>query len=129
MIPRVLQHILKPARNLDTVNYGRHCTNCLLCRRFSDAKGFYEIIIAATFVGLAINFFNINPIKALVFTAVFNGVAAVPLIFIIARIDSSEKILGKHKGGILSRSLVWTTFAVMGLAVMAMFYTLVHSQK
>jgi Mn2+/Fe2+ NRAMP family transporter len=78
----------------------------------------------ATLIGLAMNFVGINPIRALVFTAVFNGVAAVPLIYIIARINSSKKILDKNRGGILSRSLVWITFVVMAVAAIAMFYTL-----
>jgi Mn2+/Fe2+ NRAMP family transporter len=95
-----------------------------LYRKLSDAKGFYLVIIAATLIGLAMNFVGINPIRALVFTAVFNGVAAVPLIYIIARINSSKKILDKNRGGILSRSLVWLTFAVMAVAAIAMFYTL-----
>jgi len=95
-----------------------------LYRKLSDAKGFYLVIIVATLIGLAMNFVGINPIKALVFTAVFNGVAAVPLIYIIARINSSKKILDKNRGGILSRSLVWLTFAVMAMAAIAMFYTL-----
>src|SRR5664279_734183 len=95
-----------------------------LYRKLADAKGFYAVIIVATLIGLAMNFTGINPISALVFTAVFNGVAAVPLIYIIARINSSKKILGKNKGGILSRSLVWLTFAVMTIAAIAMFYTL-----
>jgi len=54
---------------------------------------------------------RINPIKALVFTAVFNGVAAVPLIFIIAKIARDEKIMGEHKSGWLSNGFVWATFA------------------
>ena len=95
-----------------------------LYRKLSDAKGFYSVIIVATLIGLAMNFAGINPISALVFTAVFNGIAAVPLIYIIARINSSKKILGKNKGGILSRSLVRLTFAVMTIAAIAMFYTL-----
>lgn len=97
-----------------------------LYRKLSDAKGFYAVIIVATLIGLAMNFVGINPIRALVFTAVFNGVAAVPLIYIIARINSSKKILDKNRGGILSRSLVWLTFAVMAIAAIAMFYTLAH---
>ena len=61
-----------------------------------------------------INFVGINPIKALVFTAVFNGVAAVPLIFIIARMAASKKIMGEYKSGWLSNLVVWATFVLMG---------------
>jgi NRAMP (natural resistance-associated macrophage protein)-like metal ion transporter len=96
-----------------------------LSRRFGDARGFYGVIILSTVVGLALNFMGINPIKALVFTAVFNGIAAVPLLFLIARINGDEAILGSNTGGPLSRSVVWLTFGVMTLAAVALLYTMV----
>jgi Mn2+/Fe2+ NRAMP family transporter len=92
--------------------------------KLNKAHGFYGVITIATLIGLAINFIGINPIQALVFAAVFNGVAAVPLIFLIARISSSKKIMGKYKSGWASKILVWTTFAFMGASAIAMFYTL-----
>jgi Mn2+/Fe2+ NRAMP family transporter len=96
-----------------------------LSRRFGEAKGFYGVIIAATGVGLVLNFVGIDPIKALVFTAVFNGVSAVPLLFVIARINGDRAILGPDRGGLLSRGLVWLTFAVMALDAVAMLYTMI----
>ncbi len=98
-----------------------------LYRKFRKAKGFYGVIIASTLVGLLMNFIGIDPIKALVFTAVFNGVTAVPLLFVIAKINANEAILGKYKGGKLSQSVIWITFAVMGIGAIAMFYTLFKS--
>ncbi len=95
-----------------------------LYRRFSQAKGFYAVIVASTFIGLLINFIGINPFKALVFTAVFNGVAAVPLLFVVAKINGSKKILGNYSGNFLSRFLVWLTFIFMTAAVVGLFYTL-----
>ena len=95
-----------------------------LYRKFSKAKGFYGVIIVGTLIGLLINFLGINPIKALVFTAVFNGVASVPLVFLIAKINSNEGIMGEYKGGRLSRFIMWVTFAIMATAAIAMFYTL-----
>lgn len=95
-----------------------------LYRSFKKAKGFYAVIIASTLIGLLINFIGIDPIKALVFAAVFNGVTAVPLLFMINKINANEKILGEHKGSRLSRSVIWITFAVMGIAALGMFYTL-----
>jgi len=92
--------------------------------KLKRAHGFYGIITIATLVGLMINFIGIDPIKALVFTAVFNGVAAVPLIFLIARIARNKKIMGEHRSGWLSNSVVWITFVVMLLSAVAMFYTL-----
>jgi len=92
--------------------------------KLKRAHGFYGIITIATLVGLMINFIGINPIKALVFTAVFNGIAAVPLIFIIARMAASKKIMGEYKSGWLSNIFVWATFILMGAAAVAMFATL-----
>ncbi|MDR3519709.1 MAG: divalent metal cation transporter [Candidatus Pacebacteria bacterium] len=94
--------------------------------KLKKAHGFYGVITIATIVGLMINFIGIDPIKALVYTAVFNGVAAVPLIFIISKIARNEKIMGEHKSGNLSNVLVWGTFIIMGTAAIAMFFTLIH---
>jgi NRAMP (natural resistance-associated macrophage protein)-like metal ion transporter len=96
-----------------------------LYRKFSKAIGFYVVIIVATIIGLAINFFGIDPIQALIFTAVFNGIAAVPLIWMIARIGNNESIMGEHKNGKLANIFVRITFVVMGLAVLALFYFLI----
>ncbi len=89
--------------------------------KLKRAHGFYGVITIATIIGLMINFIGINPIKALVFTAVFNGVAAVPLIFLIARISSNEKIMGEYKSGVWSKVFVWGTFVLMGAAAVGMF--------
>jgi len=94
--------------------------------KLKKAHGFYGVITVATIIGLMINFIGIDPIKALVYTAVFNGVAAVPLIFIIAKIARSEKIMGEHKSGNLSNLFVWGTFFLMGAAAIAMFFTFWH---
>lgn len=88
--------------------------------KLKRAHGFYGVITIATLIGLMINFVGIDPIKALVYTAVINGVVAVPLIFIIGVIAKSNKIMGKYKSGILSNVLIWATFTGMALAVIAM---------
>jgi len=95
-----------------------------LSLKLKKAHGFYGIITIATLIGLIINFIGINPIQALVFTAVFNGVAAVPLILLIALIAGNKKIMGKYKSGIASQILVWATFIFMTASAIAMFYTL-----
>ncbi|MCX6236290.1 MAG: divalent metal cation transporter [Bacteroidia bacterium] len=92
--------------------------------KLKKAHGFYGVITIATIIGLMINFIGIDPIKALVFTAVFNGVAAVPLIFLIARIARNRKIMGEYRSGWLSNTVVWITFMVMLASAIAMFYTL-----
>lgn len=95
-----------------------------LYRKLREAHGFYGIITIATLIGLLINFIGIDPIKALIYSAVFNGVAAVPLIFLIARIGNNEKIMGEYKNNILSNLIMWITFMAMGGAAIAMFITL-----
>lgn len=95
--------------------------------KLKQAHGFYGIIIIATLIGLIINFIGIDPIKALVFTAVFNGVAAVPLLFLVAKIASNGQIMGEFKSGWLSKLLVWTTFLGMLAAALAMFISLGRS--
>ncbi|MDD2807649.1 MAG: divalent metal cation transporter [Patescibacteria group bacterium] len=92
--------------------------------KLKKAHGFYGVITIATIIGLMINFIGINPIQALIFAAVFNGVAAVPLIFLIAKIAGNKKIMGKYKSGKASKILVWITFIFMAASALAMFYTL-----
>ncbi|OIP58100.1 MAG: iron transporter [Candidatus Levybacteria bacterium CG_4_10_14_0_2_um_filter_36_16] len=94
--------------------------------KFKQAHGFYGIIIAATLIGLLINFIGIDPIKALIYAAVINGIVSVPLIFLIARIAQNKKIMGDYKSGWISKTLVWSTFVGMGLAAIAMFATFIH---
>ncbi len=92
--------------------------------KFKQAHGFYGIIIAATLIGLALDFVGVNPIKALVYAAVFNGVAAVPLIFIIAKTARNRSIMREYRSGLLSHVFVWLTFAVMALSSLLMFVML-----
>lgn len=98
--------------------------NASLNLKFARAKGFYMVIIISTLIGLCMNFIGINPVKALVYTAVLNGVAAVPLLFLIIRISASESIMGEFKSRWLSKSLLWVTFIFMATASIAMFFTI-----
>jgi NRAMP (natural resistance-associated macrophage protein)-like metal ion transporter len=91
--------------------------------KLTKAWGFYGIITVATLIGLLLNFIGIDPIKALVYTAVINGVVAVPLIGIIALIARNQSIMGQYKSGWVSNLLVWLTFLGMGAAAIAMFVT------
>ena len=95
-----------------------------LFRKFKQAREFYFVIIIGTLVGLMFNFIGLDPIKALVLTAVFNGVAAVPLIYLIARISSREDVMGKYASGVLSKLGLWTAFGVMGTFAVALLYSL-----
>jgi Mn2+/Fe2+ NRAMP family transporter len=98
--------------------------NASLNLKLKKAPAFYAIIIAATVVGLVLNFIGVDPVKALVYSAVLNGVAAVPLLFLILKIASDEKIMGEYKSKWLSKTILWVTFIAMGAAAVAMFYTI-----
>jgi NRAMP (natural resistance-associated macrophage protein)-like metal ion transporter len=95
-----------------------------LSRKVKKAKGFYIVIIIATIVGLLINFTGIDPIQALVWAAVVNGIAAVPLLTMIARIGRNDKIMGDHKIGNLSRVGIWVAFVTMAIAAGAMLISM-----
>lgn len=91
-----------------------------LFRKFKQARGFYMVIIVGTLAGLAFNFMGIDPIKALIFAAVFNGIAAVPLIYLIARVSSRQDVMGEYKSRWISKLGVWVTFGVMAVAAVAL---------
>src|SRR5262249_53732607 len=81
-----------------------------LYRRFSRARAFYLIIAAAIVGGYALNFVNsISPVKALLYSAVINGVFAPPLIVILLLVCNNRKIFGNRCNGRLSNILGWIT--------------------
>ncbi len=94
-------------------------------RKFKKAHGFYGIIALATLAGLTINFMNIDPIQALIFTAVFNAVASVPLLWMIFRVGNNAEIMGSYKNGTWSNLGVVTAFALMFIASGFLFYSLI----
>jgi NRAMP (natural resistance-associated macrophage protein)-like metal ion transporter len=94
-----------------------------LSRKFGQAKHFYLIITVSTIIGLWINFTNIDPIKALIYTAVINGIVAVPILFAIMRIANDKKILGNMTNKRLSNVLGWITFVIMCTSVLILFVT------
>jgi NRAMP (natural resistance-associated macrophage protein)-like metal ion transporter len=94
-------------------------------RKFRKAHGFYGIIALATLAGLAINFLNINPIQALIFTAVFNAVASVPLLWMIYKVGNNVDIMGQYKNKLLSNIGVLLAFGLMTLATIVLFFSLI----
>jgi Mn2+/Fe2+ NRAMP family transporter len=88
-----------------------------------DARAFYGTIIVATLIGIAINFVGLDPVKALFWAAVINGVVAVPLMAVIMIMAMAPKVMGRFT---LSRKLCamgWLCTAVMTVAVGIMFAT------
>jgi NRAMP (natural resistance-associated macrophage protein)-like metal ion transporter len=95
--------------------------------KLKQAHGFYGAITLATLVGLLINYIGIDPMKALVYSAVINGFVSVPLIFLIGKISSDKKIMGKYRSGLLSRTFIWLTFTGMAAAAAGTLYMLITS--
>jgi len=92
-----------------------------LDKKFHEAKGFYIAIILATSVGLVLVFVGVDPVKALYYSAVINGVVAVPLLVIIFLIGNNKKILGERTSGKLSNVLLVITVLLMGGAAAGLF--------
>ena len=93
--------------------------------KLAKAHGFYGAMTIATLVGLSFNYLGIDPMKALVYTAVINGVVAVPLVFIIGRLAASKLVMGKYRSGILSRALVSLTALLMGVGAIGMGWMMI----
>ena len=95
-----------------------------LDKKLHDAKEFYAIIAFATVGGVLLNFTSIDPIKALFWSAVINGVIALPIMVVMMLLGSNERVMGRFTIGKRLRLLGWLATTVMGVAVVAMFVTL-----
>ena len=88
----------------------------------SDARGFYGVIAASVLAGLAIQYLPINPMKALFWSAVINGVVAVPLMVVVILLASSKSVMGPFTSGRPIIVLGWIATAVMaGASIMMLF--------
>ena len=94
-----------------------------LGRRLLEARGFYMILIVATLLGVMLNFTSIDPIKALFWSAVINGVIAVPIMVIMMSMAAKPEIMGKFIVTSRLQILGWLATAVMALAVLMMAAT------
>jgi NRAMP (natural resistance-associated macrophage protein)-like metal ion transporter len=84
--------------------------------RLAQARGFYGVIGVATLVGMLLNFLGVDPIAALVYAAVFNGIVAVPLLVLILLVANNKAAMGEHTNGRLANIVGIATAAAMGLA-------------
>jgi NRAMP (natural resistance-associated macrophage protein)-like metal ion transporter len=94
-----------------------------LSQRAGRAPAFYGAIAIATAVGAVLNFTRLDPIKALFWSAVINGVAAVPIMVMIMLMASRTRVMGQFTLKPLLFSLGWLSTAVMALAAVGMFAT------
>lgn len=81
------------------------------------------VIIAATLVGMVIAILEINPIAALVRSAVINGLVAAPLLVLVMLVSNNRAAMGEWTNGRLVNVVVWLTTIVMGVAAIALVVT------
>jgi len=92
---------------------------------WSRAKPFYAVIVLATAMGVAMNFLGINPIDALFYTAVLNGIVAPPLLLLIMLAARNPKVMRKQTIGPLLTTLGWLATVGMFLALVGLAYTMI----
>jgi NRAMP (natural resistance-associated macrophage protein)-like metal ion transporter len=95
-----------------------------LYRNLQQAYAFYGVIIISMLVGLGINFIGIDPIKALIYSAVANGLVAPIIILMIVVISSNKKIMGHWRNKPYMNVVGWTVFALMTASGIAAIWAL-----
>jgi Mn2+/Fe2+ NRAMP family transporter len=88
--------------------------------RAQDARGFYAVIAVSVLAGLIIQYSPISPMKALFWSAVINGIVAVPLMAVIILMASSTSVMGRFTSSRAIVTLGWIATAIMGIAAAMM---------
>ena len=88
-----------------------------------DAVGFYCIIAAATVVGLALGYTPIDPIQMLIWSAVLNGIVAVPIMTIMMVVVTRLSVMGRFSARPTLTFFGWAGTALMALTVVALFWS------
>jgi Mn2+/Fe2+ NRAMP family transporter len=96
-----------------------------LADKARSRPAFYAVLTLALAGGLVISLLGINPIKALVITAIINGIVAPPMLALIALLGRDRQVMGTRRSGTLSTTLLWLTTAVMTIAALALLLTAV----
>jgi len=89
-------------------------------RKAQDARGFYSVIAVSVLLALVIQYTPIDPMKALFWSAVINGVVAVPLMAVIIILASRKAVMGPYVAPRTLKVLGWIATGVMALAALAM---------
>jgi Mn2+/Fe2+ NRAMP family transporter len=100
--------------------FGWHAT---LEAKAPDAVGFYTIIAAATVIGFGLGFTGIDGFHMLVWSAVLNGIVAVPIMAMMMVVVASDRLMGRFKGKPWLIALGWIGTSLMGLAVVALIWS------
>jgi NRAMP (natural resistance-associated macrophage protein)-like metal ion transporter len=89
--------------------------------KLSEAHGFYGVIAVATLIGVILDYSPLDPIRALFWSAVINGVIAVPLMAVIMLVATRKSIMGAFTATPLQRVVGWAAVAIMAVAAAVMF--------
>ncbi|MFA6392851.1 MAG: Nramp family divalent metal transporter [Candidatus Paceibacterota bacterium] len=95
-----------------------------LYRKYKTAHAFYAIIAISIIIGIILNFIGIDPIKALIYSAIANGIVAPVILVFIVKISSSHKIMGEYKNKPITRFLGWAATILMGITAVAAIISL-----
>ena len=94
-------------------------------RKPKAARAFYATVAIATVIGTVINFLPIDPIRALFWSAVINGVMAAPVIVVMMLLASNPGVMGEFTLSAVLRAFGWLTAAVMALCAAGLFVTMI----
>jgi NRAMP (natural resistance-associated macrophage protein)-like metal ion transporter len=95
-----------------------------LYRNLKQAHAFYGIIIISMLIGLGMNFLGIDPIKALIYAAIANGIVAPVILFLIVRLAGNKKVMGKWANRPWSTAIGMITTLAMAIAGIAAIISL-----
>ncbi len=95
-----------------------------LYRKLSDARAFYAVISVSIAFGILLNFVGIDPIKALIYAAIANGIIAPIILVFIVHISGSQKVMGHYKNSTLINTIGWIITILMGVTALAAIYSL-----
>jgi NRAMP (natural resistance-associated macrophage protein)-like metal ion transporter len=95
-----------------------------LYRKLKNAYSFYGVIILSIVVGIGLNFIGLDPIKALIYSAIANGLVAPIILFFIVHLSSDKKIMGKHANKGFITFFGWGITTIMALAGVAVIISI-----
>ena len=92
------------------------------------APGFYAVIAISTFIGMFLDWFGINPIKAIYYTVVLNGLVAPPLMALVVMIANRKDIMGRFINSKATSILGWIIVLIMAMVGVALIFNLATGQ-
>lgn len=95
-----------------------------LHHKFSEAYAFYGVIIVSMVVGLLLNFIGLDPIKALIYSAILNCIVAPVVLVFIVLISSNKKVMANHVSSPLQKTIGWTVVGIMFIVAIATVFAL-----